>query len=551
MAVRVPRAGSVFTWSLAGILLVAFGLRAYGVGFGLPHLYYWDEPTVVNRAVRFGSGDLDPHFFYYPAFYMYVLFAVSGGYYVLGRITGHFASSVDFAVEYFTDPSHTYVAARLTTALLGTASVLLAYKVGRRFFGREVGLAAAAVLAVSVVHGSYSHVAITDVPQAFFITAAYLPLHDVLTRSRPRDYLFAGVLIGLGMATKYLAFLLLPTLIAAHFARRTRDAGATLDPRALLPDAVDRRLWLALLATGATFFVATPYNVLRFHEFVDDYRTQAALSTGGGELHPWLFLLRSLALDLGGPGCLAAVAGLVVVVRARSREGLLFLTFPVVYGLAIARLTRVFARYLIPEDPLLAVLAGAGIVALAGAVPVRFRSAAMVTATGIACLFPATSLFRWDRLMASTEDPRTTAVAWAEESLPAGASVAIQPLYDRTFYNAPLVTDAAIDKLGREMPAGGRFGAARERVLDAVRAHRSFHLVPWKADLGALSDEGARYVFTSSLDGPLDPGFAAQLANQATIARAFAPDPVRADGIVAWPDVFAVMPPEITVYAVR
>lgn len=420
MAVRMPKREPVVTLSLAAIVLAAFALRAYGVGFGLPHLYYWDEPTVVNRAVRFGSGDLDPHFFYYPAFYMYVLFAVSGGYYVLGRLTGHFASSVDFAVEYFTNPVNTYLAARMTTVLLGTASVLLAYKVGRRFFGREVGLAAAAVLAVSVVHGSYSHVAITDVPQAFFITAAYLPLHGVLTRSRPRDYLLAGVLIGLGMATKYLAILLLPTLLVAHLARKTRVAGTTFGVRTLLPDALDRRLWLAVLAAGATFFVATPYNVLRFREFVDDYRTQAALSTGGGEEHPSLFFLRSLGLDLGGPACLAALVGLVVVVRARSREGLVLLTFPVVYGLAIARLTRVFARYLIPEDAFLAVLAGAGIVALARAVPVRFRSAATVTATAIACLVPATSLLRWDRLMASTEDPRTTAVEWAEASLPRG-----------------------------------------------------------------------------------------------------------------------------------
>jgi 4-amino-4-deoxy-L-arabinose transferase-like glycosyltransferase len=550
MAVRMPRGESVFTLSLAAVVLVAFGLRAYGVGFGLPHLYYWDEPTVVNRAVRFGSGDLDPHFFYYPAFYMYVLFAVSGGYYVLGRLTGHFASSVDFAVEYFTNPGNTYLAARMTTVLLGTASVLLAYKVGRRFFGREAGLAAAAVLAVSVVHGSYSHVAITDVPQAFFITAAYLPLHGVLARSRPRDYLLAGALIGLGMATKYLAILLLPTLLAAHLARKTRDAGTTFGARTLLLDALDRRLWLAVLAMGTTFFVATPYNVLRFREFVGDYRTQAALSTGGGEEHPSLFFLRSLGLDLGGPACLAALVGLVVVVRARSREGLVLLTFPVVYGLAIARLTRVFARYLIPEDAFLAVLAGAGIVALARAVPVRFRSAAMVTATALACLVPATSLFRWDRLMASTEDPRTTAVAWAEENLPAGAAVAVQPLYDRTFYNAPLVTDAAIDKLGRDIPAGGRFGAARERILDALRAHRSFHLVPWKADLDALTDAGARYVFTSSLDGPLEPGFAAQLANRATVARVFSPDAAKSDGLEAWPDVFAVVPPEITVYAV-
>ena len=53
MAVRMPKREPVVTLSLAAIVLAAFALRAYGVGFGLPHLYYWDEPTVVNRAVRF------------------------------------------------------------------------------------------------------------------------------------------------------------------------------------------------------------------------------------------------------------------------------------------------------------------------------------------------------------------------------------------------------------------------------------------------------------------------------------------------------------------
>ena len=87
---RVEKDAPWIRVSLIGILLLAFFVRVWGNKFGLPQLYYWDEPTVVNRAIRFGSGDLNPHFFYYPALYMYVLFIVSGGYFVFGKLTGRF-----------------------------------------------------------------------------------------------------------------------------------------------------------------------------------------------------------------------------------------------------------------------------------------------------------------------------------------------------------------------------------------------------------------------------------------------------------------------------
>ncbi len=141
---------------LAGVLMLAFGLRVYGIGFGLPQLYYWDEPEILNRAVQVGGGDLNPHFFIYPTLYIYVLAFVSGFYFFLQRAIGNLHDVEQFAVEYFVDPSGVYLSARLATCLVGTACVLLMYHAGRELFGRTTGLLAALFLAVSALHSSFS-----------------------------------------------------------------------------------------------------------------------------------------------------------------------------------------------------------------------------------------------------------------------------------------------------------------------------------------------------------------------------------------------------------
>ena len=159
------RAWGMPAWlPIAAILAVALALRLWGVPYGLPNLYNWDEPTVVNRAVRFGGGDLNPHFFYYPTLWMYLLAIVFGGYFAVGRLSGHFHSASDFVVEYLAHPTSTYLIARVATALAGVATVWLVYRIGMRLMGREVGILAAALLSVSVIHVAYSQQVIDYMP---------------------------------------------------------------------------------------------------------------------------------------------------------------------------------------------------------------------------------------------------------------------------------------------------------------------------------------------------------------------------------------------------
>ena len=74
------------------ILLLGFSLRFVASWFGLPHLYHADEPIVVNHALAYGAGDLNPHFFKIPPLVSYLLCGVYGIFYLLGHWAGKFSS---------------------------------------------------------------------------------------------------------------------------------------------------------------------------------------------------------------------------------------------------------------------------------------------------------------------------------------------------------------------------------------------------------------------------------------------------------------------------
>src|SRR6476646_3558806 len=106
------------------ICVVALGLRLVGLRYGLPAVYNPDEVAIMSRALAFAKGDLNPHNFLYPTFYFYVLFAWEGLTALLAVASGAVASFGAFQREFFVDPTRVFVAGRLLTALLGTATVV-------------------------------------------------------------------------------------------------------------------------------------------------------------------------------------------------------------------------------------------------------------------------------------------------------------------------------------------------------------------------------------------------------------------------------------------
>jgi 4-amino-4-deoxy-L-arabinose transferase-like glycosyltransferase len=413
-AVGLPRA------ALGLILIGTLLLRLWGIKQGLPYSYNVDEAQhFVPRAISFFSSDWNPHYFLNPPAYSYVL-------------TGVFElwfGSADAAVRaYATNPTELFVVARVVAALLGTAAVWLTYLTGARLFSRSVGLLAAAILGFAFLPVFYSHLALNDVPALAPVSLSLLGIAGVFRRGWRRDYVIAGLGIGLAAATKYTAGITLLSLLAA----------CVVDSRRRGPAPALLALGIGLLTALAAFTVANPYWILDFKAFatgISDQATRAAgaepvkLGTrpgGGVAYYLWTF---SWGLGLG-PSIAALSGAAMMLIRRRFDLLALFLPATVAYIVFMGEQQRYFGRWLLPVFPLAALVAG-----WAACEAVRWLRRAHRVPVGLGVSLATVLLLgqgvvavvRNDRIL-SRPDTRNLLRAWMVGHVPAGQKVVIEPL---------------------------------------------------------------------------------------------------------------------------
>ena len=454
------REGSVFVrvypW-LFVVVAVALGLRLLGLRYGLPAVYNPDEVAIMSRALAFAKGDLNPHNFLYPTLYFYVLFAWEGLTAVAAVATRAVDSFGAFQREFFVDPTRVYVAGRLLTALLGTATVVATFALGRRLGGPVAGLAAAVAVAVSPLHVRDSHYVKHDVPVTLLIVLAYLA-YDRLWRVFPTrtgtfeqvrdtEVIWSGVITGLAFSTHYYSiFLAIP--LAWSAARRA--AG---------PSEAVRRVAIAAAAAAVVFFVCSPFILVEPGTALRDIQAnrQIVVDRAVGSLGYGATLARyavMVALDtVGWPFVVAAAIGTLLMIREDMRRAAWFFAFPLPFFLFIAG-TYPASRYLIPLVPFLAAAAGVAIASMA-----RSKRAAAGVVLVVLAVAPLRTSVRTDLFFRQT-DTRTLAKTFIESYARDGVTVLTQP------YSVPLETSAAalreaVARSGKEMPTKTRLQLER------------------------------------------------------------------------------------------
>jgi hypothetical protein len=112
-------------WAIVPILIAAAILRFWNLDSGLPYAPGVDEPQIMESAVSImKSGDLHPRTFIHPSLYIYTEFLVATIAFLVGATAGQWSSLASAGVEQF------YLPGRAMTALIGTATVLIVYRVG-------------------------------------------------------------------------------------------------------------------------------------------------------------------------------------------------------------------------------------------------------------------------------------------------------------------------------------------------------------------------------------------------------------------------------------
>ena len=397
--------------ALGVILALGLGLRLWGLTYGLPHpLARPDEKVVLERIFGFERGDFNPHWFMYPSFHLYLLWAYLKALVLAAHALG-LQAVTGLAELARQDPGRLYLLARSLSVVLGTVTIGVAFLLARTLWDSRAGLLAALVLSVAFLHVRDSHFFKPDVALGLATVATLLGCVHLQRRGTLAAAVLAGAISGIALSIKYSALVLLPVVIAAAQAGRSG-------------------VWRRLLAAGAAALVAllltSPYIALDYRSFAGWMAYTRLLVQYGGEglgsgfryhaRHSFL-LAQGLPLSLFMLGALA---------WASTRGALLPITaFVVVSVVQLGASSLAYTRYVTPLLPVLAVVTGGALAALTARVPAGGRRAALTAALLVALLVhPLHSSARFDQI-AAQPDTRLLARSWLDEHVPSGTTVLV------------------------------------------------------------------------------------------------------------------------------
>jgi 4-amino-4-deoxy-L-arabinose transferase-like glycosyltransferase len=427
---------------LVAVLALGLALRLLGITRDLPFSFYGDEAHFVKRAVSFGSGDLNPHWFHKPAGYMYLLFGEYGAMFVVGLLLGVFSGLGDFIALFVNDRTAFYLAGRLTSVAFGIGTVYLTYRIGRMLFGRAAGLLGALLLAVSLPHVLSSQYVKADVPASFFALACLFLLVRAVERGHPfRDYVLAGAAAGLCMGFKYYA----PPLVPLFWVARLRPP---FTPAALGRWLADARAWTAVGMLVVLFFAVSPFDFIDPQGFVRhtvaekvarftqpeaayDPDTGVAYTTGIAAVPQALGqFLQALSAKtaMGKTATLLAFLGLVWLGVVRGGVAARMLALYVVLFALVAAAAAPFHvqwRHLTPIYPVLYLFEAAVAVRAVRALLGRVTVPAWAAFGAVAVLLagPAFAATVQKGIHNARTDTRVLATRWIEAHIPADSKV--------------------------------------------------------------------------------------------------------------------------------
>lgn len=495
--------------ALVGILLLAAGIRLWGLFHDLPFSYFGDELHFMKRSMAMGMGDPNPHWFHKPALPMYLWLLCYGLFFVAGRLLGQFGSTAEFGAYFLTTPGPFLLIGRLVVFAFGVATVYVVYRLARRAFDSErAGLAAALVAAVLAPMVSSSQHMKSDVPGGFFIALSLLVYLRTRDDLRWRPFLLAALLAGVAMGAHYYGIVLVP---AYGVMELWNGASRRLPWRTALLRAV---LVPALFVAG--FFATSPYNFLDptwmranvqhlKHTFFPEpeqvlfepdskveFKPGTAQALGGATIDFAQVLTAQKGLGL--PLTVLAVIGLGAALAHReTRWFAALVSLPIlIYFFAAITIAafHIQPRHLNAIYPIFATLTWPGALLLGR------RQAIAAALVGLACIPTAVEAAEWNRKI-NRKDSRLVSYQWIVRHLPRDARILLDD------YGPLLQPDARAaarqQALLRTIPKSP-FTRAQGRRLDLLRrfpSEASFDIVelghPWwlpreKSDAELRSD---------------------------------------------------------------
>ena len=406
---------------LGGLLLVALTLRVWGIYQGYPEFYgHVDEVGVAASIWNFfRAATLLPTEFTYPAFYSYLVAASLWCSYWLGAGPPGDNAMEGLVLLSYIDPAWVALVGRSVSVVVSTLTLLVIFLLGKAVNNQKVGLLAVLFAAFAQVPIQQAHRALPDSTMAFLATLCFYFSWRIYQRGGWSDYLLAGAMAGLVVATKYNGAFTALAIVAAHLLRRL-EGQYTVSQYIL-----SRRFWVCVITAFAMLFIGSPYLFLAYEKYWSLISYQvSALDFALEEKQPWWWIITGLVRIEYVLGVLM-LAGTAYSLHQRRAWDWLLLAAWVPSFLYIGSWTRESLHYLVHFYPVLALGAARLVYELIERRPILAQWTGRGWGVAICCIMPNVyAAIQADSELAKP-DTRSQAANWIEENIPSGSKIAM------------------------------------------------------------------------------------------------------------------------------
>jgi 4-amino-4-deoxy-L-arabinose transferase-like glycosyltransferase len=464
------------------VLLIGAGVRLWGIDFGLPYLYHPDEPIKVARAQAIlKTGDINPHYFLKPPFYIYLNALAYVPYLALEQLEGKPATIQSLQPPAMlvtgtgiTSQPSTVVLGRLVSLLFGSMSIVMVYLLAAKVFAsRFSAVISSMFVALSPGLVPHSRFITPDALVVFFCLLTVYACLQVYRRGNAMDYALAGAAGALAASAKYSAVIVLVVPLMAHFLANGFRAGFT-----------NKKIFISAIAAVDAFVLLNPVVLLSFPEFYKAAISEAVhYATGhlGAEGDSLVWYLHYFWTTEGLIAILGVV-GMILGGLRPSRESNLLATFPVVFFIFISSFAVRNDRTAIPITPFLYMFGVQFLVALWQSRwgDSRWRQVRRVVVAGIIAFMLVRSgvAVYQDTIRLVTVDSRETSRVWIGREIAAGSRFAIESY-------SPYIDPGRYQLIGVEKLIDHDLGWYRAQQVDYVVASTGMY--------GRFLDEPAKY----------------------------------------------------------
>ena len=443
-------------------------------------------------------------------------------------------------VELFTDMNSLdmrYVG-RPLAALADVGSVAMVFILGRKFYGNGVGLLAAGLTALSVIHIQNSHFFRPETFSVFFTLLSFWAMWRMVERKDLKYSAILGLTLGLAIAPKVSLLPILVPMFLVYWYRVLDEVDGYWSD--ITPELVQRIFMHALLAGGIAagiFFLTSPYVLLDAGAFLGDLGAQTRMARNAGM---WPFTIQyidtpsfiyqikqSTVWGLGIPLGVVAWASIpftaaIAAFRTETRRADLFVLAWVVPGFVFLETFEVhFLRYVFPLMPVMIIMGSRMLLWMVTAYrpldmhlvwkisdPARFMPRIAVGV--VVFVVGATAFYALAFQQVYAKDhPAVTASEWINDNVPNGTAIVsdnhwdefVPNLYSYDLWQFPVYENDTIEK----MDTLSEKLAASEYVL--FYSSRPYASAARDPDRFPLSNNYYQSLFDGSLGYELDRSF--------------------------------------------